>query len=70
MLLACLLSDDPVFQKVLKNLHIESLESALFVLKEPHRLREVHPACQGHRLPVEHLLVIRGRGQGEAPRHL
>ena len=40
VLLACLLSDDPVFQKVLKNLHIESLESALFVLKEPHRQRE------------------------------
>jgi predicted ATPase len=40
VLLACLLSEDPVFQKVLKNLHIESLESALFVLKEPHRLRE------------------------------
>ena len=40
VLLACLLSDDPVFQKVLKNLHIESLESALFVLKEAHRLRE------------------------------
>lgn len=40
VLLACLLSDDPVFQKVMKNLHIESLESALFVLKEPHRLRE------------------------------
>lgn len=40
VLLACLLSDDPVFQKMLKNLHIESLESALFVLKEPHRLRE------------------------------
>jgi predicted ATPase len=40
VLLACLLSDDPVFQKVLKQLHIESLESALFVLKEPHRLRE------------------------------
>jgi predicted ATPase len=40
VLLACLLSVDPVFQKVLKNLHIETLESALFVLKEPHRLRE------------------------------
>ncbi|MBR8158560.1 AAA family ATPase [Burkholderia cenocepacia] len=39
VLLACLLSDDPIFQKVLNNLHIESLESALFVLKEPHRLR-------------------------------
>lgn len=40
VLLACFLSNDPVFQKVLKNLHIESLESALFILKEPHRLRE------------------------------
>ncbi|HDH7835848.1 AAA family ATPase [Raoultella ornithinolytica] len=40
VLLACLLSEDPVFQKMLKNLHIESLESALFVLKEPYRLRE------------------------------
>lgn len=40
VLLACLLSSDPVFQKVLRNLNIESLESALFVLKEPHRLRE------------------------------
>ncbi|MDS7695174.1 AAA family ATPase [Acinetobacter soli] len=40
VLLACFLSKDPVFQKVLKNLHIESLESALFILKEPHRLRE------------------------------
>lgn len=40
VLLACLLSDDPVFKKVLKNLHIEALESALFVLKEPYRLRE------------------------------
>ena len=40
VLLACLLSDDPVFQKVMNNLHIESLESALFVLKEPHNLRE------------------------------
>lgn len=40
VLLACLLSDDQVFRKVLKNLHIESLESALFVLKEPYRLRE------------------------------
>lgn len=40
VLLACLLSDDLVFQKVLRNLYIESLESALFVLKEPYRLRE------------------------------
>ena len=40
VLLACLLSNDPVFKKVMDNLHIESLESALFVLKEPHRQRE------------------------------
>jgi predicted ATPase len=40
VLLACLLSDDPVFRKVLSDLRIESLESALFVLKEPHRIRE------------------------------
>ena len=40
VLLACLLSEDPVFKKVLNNLHIKSLESALFVLKEPHRIRE------------------------------
>ncbi len=39
VLLACLLSDDPVFKKVLSNLNIESLESAVFVLKQPHRLR-------------------------------
>ncbi|OMO28493.1 AAA family ATPase [Vibrio sp. 10N.222.47.A9] len=41
VLLACLLSDDPVFKKVLENLNIESLESALFVLKQPHRLRKL-----------------------------
>jgi hypothetical protein len=40
VLLACLLSDDPVFKKMLRNLNIESLDSALFVLKEPYRLRE------------------------------
>ena len=40
VLLACLLSNDPIYQKVLDNLHIEALESALFVLKEPYRLRE------------------------------
>lgn len=39
VLLACLLSSDPVFQSVLKKLNIESLESALFILKEPYRLR-------------------------------
>ena len=42
VLLACLLSDDPVFAKVLDNLNIESLESALFVLKQPYRLRELN----------------------------
>lgn len=41
VLLACLLSDDPVFKKVLANLHIESLESALFVLKQPYSLRDL-----------------------------
>ncbi|EGQ8471410.1 AAA family ATPase [Vibrio sp. Vb2704] len=41
VLLACLLSDDPIFKKVLENLHIERLESALFVLKQPHRLRSL-----------------------------
>src|ERR1019366_647842 len=39
VLLACLLSDDPVFKRVLANLHIEALESARFVLKQPYRLR-------------------------------
>jgi predicted ATPase len=42
VLLACLLSDDPVFKKILSNLHIESLESALFVLKQPHRLKDLN----------------------------
>lgn len=48
VLLACLLfvSDDPVFQKVLKTLHIESLESALFVLKEPYKLRNKRTRSQ------------------------
>jgi predicted ATPase len=41
VLLACLLSDDPVFKKVLDNLNIVSLESALFVLKQPYRLRDL-----------------------------
>lgn len=39
VLLACLLSNDPVFTKLLRNLHIESIESALFVLKKPYALR-------------------------------
>jgi predicted ATPase len=46
VLLACLLSDDPVFRKVLSNLNIESLESALFVLKEPYHLREKRRAAK------------------------
>jgi predicted ATPase len=41
VLLACLLSDDPVFKKVLSNLNIESFESAIFVLKQPYRLRKL-----------------------------
>lgn len=41
VLLACLLSDDPVFTQLLKDLNIESLESALFVLKRPYNLREL-----------------------------
>jgi len=41
VLLACLLSDDPVFKKLLENLHIESIESALFVLKKPYAAREL-----------------------------
>lgn len=39
VLLACLLSNDPVFTTILDDLNIESLESALFVLKQPHRLK-------------------------------
>ncbi len=39
VLLACLLSKDPAFEEILDQLGIESLESALFVLKQPHRLR-------------------------------
>ncbi|WP_283744729.1 AAA family ATPase [Sideroxydans sp. CL21] len=39
VLLACLLSDDKVFQDLLKMLHIESIESALFVLKKPYAAR-------------------------------
>lgn len=39
VLLACLLSEDEVFQNLLKMLHIESIESALFVLKKPYAAR-------------------------------
>ncbi|MBU6951958.1 ATP-binding protein [Hahella sp. HN01] len=41
VLLACLLSDDPVFKKLLGNLHIEAIESALFVLKKPYAARDL-----------------------------
>lgn len=39
VLLACLLSDDPVFKRLLANLGIVSIESALFVLKKPYSTR-------------------------------
>jgi len=41
VLLACLLSDDPVFAQLLENLDIQALESALFILKQPHTLRDL-----------------------------
>lgn len=41
VLLACLLSDDPVFKKLLDKLNIESIESALFVLKKPYVARDL-----------------------------
>jgi predicted ATPase len=40
VLLACLLSNDVMFTQLLKDLNIEELDSALFVLKQPHRLRQ------------------------------
>lgn len=40
VLLACLLSKDEMFTQLLKDLNIEELDSALFVLKQPYRLRE------------------------------
>tara|TARA_R110002167_G_scaffold366428_1_gene596655 strand:+ start:6918 stop:8768 length:1851 start_codon:yes stop_codon:yes gene_type:complete len=40
VLLTCLLSDDPVFKRILDNLNIESLESALFVIKEPYKIQQ------------------------------
>lgn len=41
VLLACLLSKDAVFDRILKNLHIDSIESALFVLKKPYAARDL-----------------------------
>ncbi len=40
VLLACLLSRDEMFTRLLNDLRIVELESALFVLKQPHRLRQ------------------------------
>ena len=40
VLLACLLSKDEMFTQLLKDLNIEELDSALFVLKQPYRLRQ------------------------------
>ncbi|MEA2560547.1 MAG: hypothetical protein QOH06_2051 [Acidobacteriota bacterium] len=40
VLLACLLSKDEAFTCLLEDLNIVELDSALFVLKQPHRLRQ------------------------------
>ncbi|MBT9313208.1 AAA family ATPase [Leptothoe kymatousa] len=40
VLLACLLSKDELFTELLEDLNIEELDSALFVLKQPYRLRQ------------------------------
>jgi predicted ATPase len=40
VLLACFLSEDPGFTGLLKDLNILELDSALFVLKQPYRLRQ------------------------------
>ena len=39
VLLACLLSDDKEFRRLLNDLNILELDSALFILKQPYRLR-------------------------------
>jgi predicted ATPase len=41
VLLTCLLSKDKAFAKLLEDLNIQALESALFVLKQPYTLREL-----------------------------
>jgi len=41
VLLACLLSEDPVFKKLLGNLNIDAIESALFVLKKPYSAKNL-----------------------------
>lgn len=40
VLLACLLSKDEAFIRLLNDLNIVEIDSALFVLKQPHRLRQ------------------------------
>lgn len=40
VLLACFLSQDKVFADILESLQIDSLDSALFVLKQPYRLKQ------------------------------
>jgi predicted ATPase len=40
VLLACFLSEDEAFTQLLKDLNIVELDSALFVLKQPYRLRQ------------------------------
>jgi len=40
VLLACLLSKDEIFSSLLDDLNIAELDSALFVLKQPYRLRQ------------------------------
>lgn len=40
VLLACFLSEDEAFAQLLKDLNILELDSALFVLKQPYRLRQ------------------------------
>jgi predicted ATPase len=40
VLLACLLSKDEAFTQVVNDLNIDELDSALFVLKQPYRLRQ------------------------------
>jgi predicted ATPase len=44
VLLAGFLASDPVFEQILRDLNIESLESALFVLKRPYTLRDLDEA--------------------------
>lgn len=44
VLLACFLAPDPIFEQILRDLNIESLESALFVLKKPYSLRDLDEA--------------------------